>query len=81
LVILGFLGVFYQAKPMGDIAIAGKTISTIVHLPRSAGTLEEFLEGRSLAIIWNFMVSTVVNFSFVFFTIAAFDNNCSLNLS
>ncbi|KAF9407701.1 hypothetical protein BGZ76_006061, partial [Entomortierella beljakovae] len=50
-----FVGVFYQVQPMGKIATAGKTTSTLVHLPRTEGALEEFLEGGSLAIIWNFM--------------------------
>ncbi|KAF9586498.1 hypothetical protein BGW38_003623 [Lunasporangiospora selenospora] len=53
--VYGFVGDFYQVKPMGDIAIAGKTTSTVVHLPRTSGALEEFLEDSSLAIIWNFM--------------------------
>ncbi|KAG0307107.1 hypothetical protein BGZ98_001046 [Dissophora globulifera] len=54
--VFGFVGVFYQVKPMGDIAIAGKTTSTLVHLPRTAGALEVFLQDQSLAILWNFML-------------------------
>ncbi|KAG9061656.1 hypothetical protein KI688_007237 [Linnemannia hyalina] len=54
--VAGFVGIFYQVKPMGDIAIAGETTSTMVHLPRSAGGLEAFLEDISHAIMWNFMV-------------------------
>ncbi|KAF9920599.1 hypothetical protein FBU30_009550 [Linnemannia zychae] len=38
-----------------SIAIAGKTTSTTVHLPRTAGALETFMETGSLAIIWNFI--------------------------
>ncbi|KAG0306838.1 hypothetical protein BGZ99_001664, partial [Dissophora globulifera] len=53
--VFGFVGVFYQVKPMGAIAIAGKTTSTLVQLPRTVGELEEFLEGNSLGIIWNFV--------------------------
>ncbi|GJJ77246.1 hypothetical protein EMPS_09605 [Entomortierella parvispora] len=53
----GFVGVFYQVRPMGDIAIAGKTTSDVVHLPRTAGGLKGFLESNSLAIIWNFLTS------------------------
>ncbi|KAG0247022.1 hypothetical protein BG011_002204 [Mortierella polycephala] len=53
----GFVGVFYQVRPMGDIAIAGKTTSDMVHLPRTAGGLKAFLQGNSLAIIWNFLTS------------------------
>ncbi|KAF9313048.1 hypothetical protein BG003_005658 [Podila horticola] len=51
--VAGFVGIFYQVKPMGDIAIAGETTSTMVYLPRSAGGLEPFLEDNSLAIMWN----------------------------
>ncbi|KAG0299335.1 hypothetical protein BGZ98_010129 [Dissophora globulifera] len=50
-----FVGVFYQVKPMDDIVIAGKVTSALVHLPRTAGELEAFLQDSSLAIIWNFM--------------------------
>ena len=57
---------FYQVKPMGDIAIAGETTSTMVHLPRSAGGLETFLEDNSFAIMWNFVVSAFHLLSFVF---------------
>ncbi|KAF8924956.1 hypothetical protein BGZ47_003557, partial [Haplosporangium gracile] len=53
--VCGFTGIFYQVQPMGSIAIAGKTTSTSVHLPRTAGALEAFLEAGSLAIIWNFI--------------------------
>ncbi|KAF9203139.1 hypothetical protein BGZ59_001795 [Podila verticillata] len=53
----GFVGVFYQVRPMGDIAIAGKTTSDLVHLPRTAGGLKAFLQGSSLAILWNFLAS------------------------
>ncbi|KAF8926572.1 hypothetical protein BGZ47_002656 [Haplosporangium gracile] len=53
--VAGFVGIFYQVKPMGDIAIAGETTSTMVHLPRTAGGLESFLDDNSLAILWNFV--------------------------
>ncbi|KAF9292919.1 hypothetical protein BGZ74_000116 [Mortierella antarctica] len=53
--IAGFIGIFYQVRPMGDIAIAGETTPTMVHLPRNVGGLETFLEDNSLAIIWNFV--------------------------
>ncbi|KAF9110348.1 hypothetical protein BGX30_008015, partial [Mortierella sp. GBA39] len=53
--VAGFVGIFYQVKPMGDIAIAGETTSTMVHLPQTAGGLETFLEDNSLAIMWNFV--------------------------
>ncbi|KAF9103540.1 hypothetical protein BGX27_010537 [Mortierella sp. AM989] len=53
--IFGFMGVFYQVQPMGKVAIAGKITSSFVHLPRTEGALEEFLEGDSLAVIWNFI--------------------------
>ncbi|KAF9402656.1 hypothetical protein BGZ76_007273, partial [Entomortierella beljakovae] len=33
---IGFSGIFYQVKPMGDIAIARKTTSTVVQIPRTA---------------------------------------------
>ena len=56
---VGFVGAFYQLQPMGDISIAGRTTSTLVHLPRTAGALEDFLGSSSLAIIWNFMVSLI----------------------
>lgn len=51
---------------MGDIAIAGETTPTMVHLPRNVGGLEMFLEDNSLAIIWNFVVSAFHSPSFVF---------------
>ncbi|KAF9117464.1 hypothetical protein BGW39_002160, partial [Mortierella sp. 14UC] len=53
--VCGFVGAFCQLQPMGDISVAGRTTSTLVHLPRTAGALEEFLESSSLAIIWNFI--------------------------
>ncbi|KAF9213727.1 hypothetical protein BGZ59_004930 [Podila verticillata] len=53
----GFVGVFYQVRPMGDTAIAGKTTSDLVHLPPTAGGLKASLQGNSLAIIWNFLAS------------------------
>ncbi|KAF9167242.1 hypothetical protein DFQ26_005201 [Actinomortierella ambigua] len=40
---------------MGDISVAGKITPTLAQLPRTAGALEDFLKGSSLAIIWNFM--------------------------
>ncbi|KAG0356587.1 hypothetical protein BG005_004493, partial [Podila minutissima] len=52
-----FVGLFYQVRSMGDIAIASKTASDLVHLPRTAGGLKAFLQGNSLAIIWNFLTS------------------------
>ncbi|KAI8599502.1 hypothetical protein EDD21DRAFT_379697 [Dissophora ornata] len=53
--VAGFVGVFYQVKKMGDIAIAGKTTSTTVTLPQDAGSFDKFLEDGSLAIMWNFI--------------------------
>lgn len=40
---------------MGNVPIAGKAISRLAHLPRTAGSLPGFLQGDSLAIIWNFI--------------------------
>ncbi|KAF8926667.1 hypothetical protein BGZ47_002588 [Haplosporangium gracile] len=40
---------------MADVCVAERTTSTFVHLPRTAGALEELLESSSLAIIWNFI--------------------------
>ncbi|KAI8606386.1 hypothetical protein EDD21DRAFT_233384 [Dissophora ornata] len=54
--VFGFVGIFYQVMPMDEISIAGKTTSTIVHIPRTEGGLLSFLKGASLAIIWNYMV-------------------------
>ncbi|KAF9400788.1 hypothetical protein BGX21_003515 [Mortierella sp. AD011] len=53
--VAGFVGIFYQVKKMGDIAIAGKTTSTTVTLPQEAGSFDRFLEDGSLAILWNFI--------------------------
>ncbi|KAF9207746.1 hypothetical protein BGZ49_010647 [Haplosporangium sp. Z 27] len=53
--IFGFAGIFYQVQPMGDIAVAGRTTSTIVQIPQTVGELEDFLQGNSLCIIWNFV--------------------------
>ncbi|KAF8938872.1 hypothetical protein BGZ58_011242 [Dissophora ornata] len=53
--VFGFVGIFYQVMPMDEISIAGKTTSTIVHIPRTEGGLLSFLKGASLAIIWNYM--------------------------
>ncbi|KAF9428995.1 hypothetical protein BGZ76_001971 [Entomortierella beljakovae] len=53
--VAGFVGIFYQVKKMGDIAIAGKTTSTTVTLPQDAGSFDKFLEDGSLAIMWNFI--------------------------
>ncbi|KAF9091845.1 hypothetical protein BGX27_001955 [Mortierella sp. AM989] len=55
--VAGFVGMFYQAMPMGEIAIAGRTAPETVHLPRNKGDLLNFLEDSSLAIIWNFIDS------------------------
>ncbi|KAG0226732.1 hypothetical protein BGW42_003456 [Actinomortierella wolfii] len=52
-----FVGVIYQVRPMEEISIAGKTTSSLVYLPTTAGELEDFLGGTSLAILWNFVVS------------------------
>ncbi|KAG0004806.1 hypothetical protein BGZ79_008051 [Entomortierella chlamydospora] len=53
--VAGFVGIFYQVKKMGDIAIAGKTTSTTVALPQDAESFDRFLEDGSLAIMWNFI--------------------------
>lgn len=50
-----YVGIFYQVHPMGNVAIAGKAISRLAHLKRTAGGRLGFLQGDSLAIIWNFI--------------------------
>ena len=37
-----------------------KTVPSLVHLPQTEGALEEFFEGSSLAIIWNFIVGLII---------------------
>ncbi|KAF9974106.1 hypothetical protein BGZ73_002604 [Actinomortierella ambigua] len=53
--IAGFVGVIYQAKQLNEIAIAGEAVHTTVNLPRTRATLMAFLEGDSLAIMWNYI--------------------------
>ncbi|KAF8923265.1 hypothetical protein BGZ58_003147, partial [Dissophora ornata] len=55
--VAGFIGMFYQVRPMGEITIAGRTTPETVHLPRNKGDLLNFLEDSSLAIIWNLILS------------------------
>jgi hypothetical protein len=55
--IQGFIGTFYRVLPMGEIQVAGKTTEETVQLPTTEGGMELFLEGPSLAILFNFMVS------------------------
>jgi hypothetical protein len=57
LLLIGFVGVFYQVRQMGAISVAGKTTSTLVQIPQTVVELEDFLDDNSLAIIWNYMVS------------------------
>lgn len=57
LLLIGFVGVFYQVKKMGAISVAGQTTETIVQIPQNVVELEAFLDDNSLAIIWNYMVS------------------------
>ncbi|KAF9975043.1 hypothetical protein BGZ75_000647 [Mortierella antarctica] len=52
--ITGFVGITYQVRPMGDIMVAGET-AAMMHLPRTRGGLEAFLEGSSLASLWNYI--------------------------
>ncbi|KAF9117519.1 hypothetical protein BGW39_002097 [Mortierella sp. 14UC] len=53
--VAGFVGLFYQVKPMREVSIAGKTSASMVYLPTTSGALEAFLEGTSLAMIWKFV--------------------------
>ncbi|KAF9945046.1 hypothetical protein BGZ70_004094 [Mortierella alpina] len=53
--IAGFVGITYQVQPMGDILVAGEAASGMMHLPRTKGGLEAFLEGSSLALLWNYV--------------------------
>ncbi|KAF9186980.1 hypothetical protein BGZ50_002197 [Haplosporangium sp. Z 11] len=52
--ISGFMGVSYQIKPMQETLVVGKTTASLVYLPTTAGEMESFLEGTSLAMTWNF---------------------------
>ncbi|KAF8926598.1 hypothetical protein BGZ47_002645, partial [Haplosporangium gracile] len=54
--IVGFVGVIYQVKSLRDIAIAGETAYATVCLPQTRATLMAFLEGNSLAMMWNFIL-------------------------
>ncbi|CAO3570789.1 unnamed protein product [Mortierella alpina] len=53
--VAGFVGLFYQVKPMREVSIAGKTSASMVYLPTTSGAMESFLEGTSLAMIWKFV--------------------------
>ncbi|KAF9084652.1 hypothetical protein BGX27_003737, partial [Mortierella sp. AM989] len=50
-----YVGVFYQIRQTGNIAVAGKATPHLVSLPSTAGGLLEFLSSPSLAIIWNYV--------------------------
>ncbi|KAF8924385.1 hypothetical protein BGZ58_001833 [Dissophora ornata] len=51
----GFVGTFYQVCPMGDVHTAGRTTNSVVFLPHTPGSLELFLQSKSLAIICNYI--------------------------
>lgn len=53
--VAGFVGTFYQVCPMGDVHIAGCTTNSVVFLPHTPGSLELFLQSKSLAIICNYI--------------------------
>ncbi|KAF9970336.1 hypothetical protein BGZ73_006961 [Actinomortierella ambigua] len=53
--VAGFVGTFYQVCPMGDIHTAGRTADSAVFLPHTPGSLELFLQSKSLAIICNYI--------------------------
>lgn len=55
--VLGFMGAFTKIMKLEDIYIAGKVTDTIVTLPTSRHALSTFLDGRSIAVLRNFLVS------------------------
>ncbi|KAG9322894.1 hypothetical protein KVV02_002403 [Mortierella alpina] len=55
--IVGYLGYFYSMQKFGDIHVCGPISSEVVFLPTNAAELEDFLDGRSLSVIFNFLRS------------------------
>ncbi|KAF9984133.1 hypothetical protein BGZ75_004277 [Mortierella antarctica] len=52
-----YLGYFYSIQKFGDIHVCGPISSEVVFLPTNAAELEDFLDGRSLSVIFNFLRS------------------------
>ncbi|KAF9426065.1 hypothetical protein BGZ94_006976, partial [Podila epigama] len=55
--VAGYVGFFYLVKPFKEISVAGETAQSIVILPDTAGAMEVFLKGPSLAMIWNYLLA------------------------
>ncbi|KAF9947442.1 hypothetical protein BGZ70_002676 [Mortierella alpina] len=53
--IVGYLGYFYTIQKFGDIFVCGPISSEAVFLPTNAAELEDFLDGKSLSVIFNFL--------------------------
>ncbi|KAF9904175.1 hypothetical protein EC991_002969 [Linnemannia zychae] len=53
--VAGYVGFFYLVKPLKGISVAGKTTRSMAILPNTAGAMEVFLKGTSLAMIWNYL--------------------------
>ncbi|KAF9917203.1 hypothetical protein FBU30_000886 [Linnemannia zychae] len=54
--VAGYIGAFYQLRCMDDIAIAGTTTSSTAQLPRSRGAPLSFMQDKSLAMLFNYVL-------------------------